>query len=429
MPHANQSLPSLKRKLIQHLLATQDSSGGWGEHPGATLSPFNTAEVVLALSAASPVDGAQVQQSIRSAKQYMLTARDRVALPPPDTGAWHRTVRVDSQERRVPDIVRTSICIGAFVNTGESTEEGPLAASVGWLLGRQNKTDADSGWGYQRGEASSVFPTCFALLALMAASRSTPQDPWKDPVEKGLKHLTDKFLHVDGSFGTGLLTAAHTIYACIVLQTARVGSYRIVASAENDAIQWLLKNQDDALSPVEEKITIDPEKAADYPFMFTMEPLLLRALGNAQDASTRDTKLWIDVQRSIRAAFDDETGGFYGRRVFSWSTANGLYAVRSSEQHLKDIPPRPAEDPSSIKVGTIIVVLVALLAGGVVYLAHEGHFTTLVASVLIVLVLAVLLAFGQIREATFKDLVLRLMPGANKNGKDDKGNGSASNDA
>jgi hypothetical protein len=429
MPHASQDLPSLEKKLIQHLLATQDESGGWGEHPGATLSAFNTAEVVLALSAAAPVDGAQVQQSIARAKRYMLAARDRVSLPVPDTGAWHRTVKVVNQERRVPDIIRTSICIGAFVNTGEPSKDGPLAAAVEWLLGRQNKTDADSGWGYQRGDPGSVFPTCFALLALMAASRSTAQDPWKDPIEKGLQTLTDKFLHADGSFGTGLLTAAHTIYACIVLQAARAGSYRIVASAENDAIQWLLKNQDDALSPVEEKITIDPDEAADYSFMFTMEPLLLRALGNAQDGGSRDTKLWVDVQRSMRAAFDDDTGGFYGRRVFSWSTANGLYAVRCSEPHLKNIPPRPAESPSSIKVGTIIVILVALFGAGVVYLAHEGHFTTLVASVLIVFMLAVLLAFGQIREATFKDLLLKLVPIANKNGKDDSGNGSASKDA
>jgi peptidoglycan/LPS O-acetylase OafA/YrhL len=158
--------------------------------------------------------------------------------------------------------------------------------------------------------------------------------------------------------------------------------------------------------------------------------LLLRALGNAQDASCRNTKLWIDVQRSMRAAYDDDTGGFYGRRVFSWSTANGLYAVRSSEPNLKDIPPRPAESPSSIKVGSIILVLVVLFGAGVVYLAHEDHFTTLVAFVFIVLLLAVLLAFGKIREATFKDLVLKLNPGAGKDGKDDKGaDGSASNDA
>jgi hypothetical protein len=418
MAHHSPTLRSFESKLVRRLLATQDASGGWGEHPGAILSPFNTAEAVLALSAASPVDGAAVQQSIRKALVYIYAQHECEPLPPPDSGSWWRASQVNGEEHKVADIIRTSMVIGALINTGEGSEKPILAAAIAWLVGRQNATNGDTGWGFQRGMESKVLPTCFALLALMAASIANPTNPWKNSIELGLKRLTDVFRKADGSFDAGILAAAHTIYACLVLKAARVGGYSIVASAEKDAIRWLLNNQDDALSPVEEKIEIDPIAAADYSFTFMMEALLLRVLGNSQDAGDRETQLWLNAQRAMRDAYDDTTGGFYGRRVFSWSTANGLYAVRSSEHSLQPIPPRPAEDPGGIKVGNIILFLALVLIGAVVYLAAVDKFTILLAIFFGGLVLGCLLAYGKIGERTFTQLVSQLIGAAKKDGEE-----------
>lgn len=415
MVQQNPSLQSFESRLCDRLLKTQDVSGGWAEHPGGTPSPFNTAEAVLALSVARSNNVGDVQQHIRKAVEFLLKARDSQPLPPPDSGAWHRKGGAHGHQRLVPDVIRTSIVIGALINAGEPVDKPTVASAIEWLLNQQNATNDDTGWAFQRGLKAEVLPTCFALLALIAASLSTESKPWKDAIENGLKHLTEKFRNAkDGSFGSGILTAAHTIYACLVLQAARVGGFRINASAENEAIQWLLNNQDDALSPVEETIQIDPTDAANYPFMFTMEALLLRVLGNSQNASHRQTSLWLEVQRSVRANFDENTGGFYGQRVFSWSTANGLYAIKASENNLTVIPPRPPEDPSGFKVGNAILVFSLVLVGVVTYLSVLGRFTLVHANLFWFLVVACLLAYGKIKDKTFRQLVVSGFGGAKK---------------
>jgi hypothetical protein len=406
MVQQSPSLQSFESRLCDRLLKTQDASGGWAEHPGGPLSPFNTAEAVLALSVARCNNVGDVQQHIRRGVEFLLKARDSQRLPPPDSGAWYRKGGVHGHERLVPDVIRTSIVIGALINAGEPVDKPTVASAIEWLLNQQNAPNDDTGWAFQRSLKAEVLPTCFALLALIAASLSTEGKPWKDAIENGLKHLTEKLRNAkDGSFGSGILTAAHTIYACLVLQAARIGGFRINASAENEAIQWLLNNQDDALSPIEETIQIDPTDAANYPFMFTMEALLLRVLGNSQDGSHRETSLWLEVQRSVRANFDENTGGFYGQRVFSWSTANGLYAIKLSENNLKAIPPRPGEDPNGLKVGNAILPFVLVLVVVTTYLSVVGKFTVLLATFFWFLVVALLLAYGRIKDKTFRQLV------------------------
>jgi hypothetical protein len=404
----------MEPKLVELLLKTQDNSGGWAEHPGGGLSPFNTAEVVMALSVADRVKaGAALQQAINKALEFLIRERDRDPIVFPDAGAWYRKGGPHGKEHKAPDIIRTALVIGAFSKAGENFDSPALASATDWLVARQNQ---DSGWGYQRDKESKVLPTCFALLSLISASPGADNSPWKTPIENGLQYLTEKVRNPDGSFGTGILTAAHTIYSCLVLQAARSCGFRTVASAEANAIKWLLNNQDAALSPVEEKIEIDPTGGASYQFMFTMESLLLRVLANSQDDRDRQKQLWLDVQRSMHGAFDENTGGFYGRRVFSWSTANGLYAIKLSENNLKEIPPRPAEadDRGGFKVGNAMLGLAFILIGATVYLTVVGKFTALQASFFWGLVLACLVAYKVIGEKTFGQLASSLRWGAKK---------------
>jgi hypothetical protein len=408
MAHQTPGLESLEPRLVKWLLENQDLSGGWGEHKGGTLSTFNTAEAVMALSVAAPVDSvAEVQQAIRKAVKFLLKERDNKPLVPPDAAAWFRTAKQHGDEHRAADIVRTALIVGAFSNAGE--DRTVIASAVDWLLKRQNNLDNDSGWGYQRGSPSKTLPTCFTLLALIAATPANDKSGARESIERGMKHLTEKCRKRDGSFGTGLLTACHTIYCCLVMQAARNRGFSTIAEAENQAIDWLLRNQDDALSPIEEVIEIDPDGVTNYPFMFTMEALLLRVLANSQDEDNRRTRLWLDIQRSMQGAFDENTGGLYGRRVFSWSTANGLYAIKASEDKLAAIPGRQPEVKGGVRVGHAILFLVLVLVGACVYLTSVGKFATLQAVFFGGLVLACLVAYGSIGELTFKELVTSLL--------------------
>ncbi|HTT19047.1 MAG TPA: hypothetical protein VMG82_08880 [Candidatus Sulfotelmatobacter sp.] len=337
----------------------------------------------------------------------MLKERDSHPLLQPDSAAWYRTARVHGEEHRAADIIRTAIITGALSKAGE--DQRTLASAVDWIVKRQNP---DFGWGYQRGTETKILPTSFALLALISVSHPHDKSSASESVEKGLQHLSQKLRNKEGSFGTGLLTAAHTIYATLVLQAARKREFSTVSQCENGAIKWLLKNQDEALAPVEEFIEIDAEGATNYLFMFSMEALLLRVLANSQDDAHRRTRLWLDTQRSMHGALDENTGGFYGRRVFSWSTANGLYAIRCSEEKLDAIPRRePEEDVpgGGVKVGYAIMMFALVLVVVTVYLTNAGKFGTLQAGFFGGLVLACLVAYRAIGELTFKELVSSLV--------------------
>ena len=406
MSHQSPSLRSLEPSLVKWLLENQDPSGGWGEHRGGALSAFNTGEAVMALAVADPTDAENIPPAIRKAVTFLLKERDAHPMIPPDAGAWFRIARVHGQEHRTADIIRTALVVGALSRAGEDPKT--TESAVNWLIKRQKNEPDDCGWGYQRGGETKILPTCFALLALIAASPMGGRGEAKDAIERGIKHLTEKMRNRDGSLGSGILTAAHTIYGTLVLQAARDRGFSTVAQVEDGAIKWLLKNQDDALAPVEETIEIDPEGMTNYPFMFTMEALLLRVLANSQNDEHRETRLWLDIQRAMHGALDENTGGFYGRRVFSWSTANGLYAIRCSEEKLNEIPGREPEADvpnGGRQVGYSIMGFAFVLVLAVVYLTNAGRFGTLQAAFFGGLVLACLVAYRAIGELTFKELV------------------------
>jgi hypothetical protein len=409
MSHEKRTLRSLDDDLVKWLLDNQESDGGWGEHKGGSPSTFNTAEAVLALSVVAPVgEVGTVRKAINDAADFLRKDRENNRLVPPDDGAWCRG-HDRGKQHKVTDILRTAMIVGALSSAGGN--EKVIESAIDWLVKRQGNSEDDHGWGYQRKSKSEILPTCFVLLALISMSARASKNPWRQVIESGLRHLTEKMRNEDGSFGSGRFIGAHTAYSCLILQAARTHEFSTVAKFETQAIEWLLDHPDDAVRPIEEKIAIDPTGAANYQFMFTMEALLLRVLASSEDVNDRRTHLWLDIQRSMNDAFDRNTGGFYGRRVFSWSTANGLYAIRCSEDNLGEIPEREpeAEAPKGISLAGVAIMLFALVLVGVVsYLTIKGNFGTLQATFFYLLVLACLLAFGVLTEVSFKELVTSL---------------------
>src|ERR1700719_2549017 len=189
------SLASLQQKLRGRLVETRDArSGGWGEHPGGTVSTLNTAEVILALRSTDLPAGLE---PIQSAKEFLLTAK--AGMMPPDSGAWPRKVHDGETERLVPDLMRTCLIITALLDTGIGIEESEVKTAIEWVLARQG-ADGDAGWAYQRGQKSEILPTCFAFLTLMQAAESGVTNPWRGQIERGVVCIL-RLRNRNGSFG------------------------------------------------------------------------------------------------------------------------------------------------------------------------------------------------------------------------------------
>jgi hypothetical protein len=406
MPAQLPSLTTLEPRMREWLLANQDPAGGWAEHPGARLSVLNTAEVVLSLTSAGVKAGdPQIQRAVE-----FINGEQR-AIEPPDRGCWTRTIATGAGgSREVPDIIRTCLAVRALVSGGEVPEKSQARAGIDWLIGRQNQ---DHGWGYQRDQQSAILPTAFALIALIRTAETAATNPWRETVTRGLEFLT-RLRNRSGSFGTAPLEAVHTIHAALVLQAARECEFSVHPSAERDAIAWLLRHPDDAMSVVEETITIDPQHHGNYGFLFAADALLLVVLGRSTIADHRKTQLWGTVQRSVTSRFDENSGGLYGQRVFSWSTAHGLYAITLTGRELTQIPASPPEDPTGLKVGGFILLFAVILVLTLLYLSSREEFTVLHATFLGFLMLACLVAYGKVGEKTFQQLVSQLLKRGDK---------------
>jgi Prenyltransferase and squalene oxidase repeat len=408
MAQSTIDIKTLQNSLRECLLGMQDSSGGWGEHTGSRLSVFNTAEVVIALVESGSAVG---EEPVQRALAFIL--QEKVDMIPPDKGTWPRTVG----PRKLPDIIRTSMVVSALVMAGTNMPEARL--SIDWLIGRQKKDDG--GWGYKRGDKSEILPTCFVLLTLLRTSGAAGENQYRTAIDSGLTYLNTKCRNRNGSFGAGSLIAAHTIYSCLAFQSARICGFNVPPATEGEAIDWLLDKPDMAVAPVDEEIAIDPQgKEGNYAYTFSMEQLLLRMLSQSTVESHRQTELWLRIQRSLNGKLDDSTGGLFGQRVFSWSTAAGLQAIAVGEKYLSPIPPSRGEDPDGIKVGPAILLLETLLVAAIVYLASSEHFSVLLASIFGFFVLAFLLAYGKIGERTFRQLTSELI-GRSKSKKGDDG--------
>jgi hypothetical protein len=401
------SLSSFELPSRERLLKTQDSSGGWAEHPGGHLSSMNTAEAILALMSAGVDAG---NPAIQKGAEFLINERIHSQT---DNGAWARRVAGAKGKRTVPDIIRTCLAVSALIRAGRSVVGTPVKESLDWLAGRQNNLDHDRGWGFRRGDKGEMLPTCLAIQALLRTSVTIDDNPWREQLQRALRYLVDNCRDKrKGHFGDSELKAAHTVWAVIALQVARKCGVTAFYVEEQAAIEWLLQHQDQALAPAEELVRIDPEPsgAANYGYMFGMESLLLQVLGESSEPKHRQTDLWKDVQRRLRNNFEENSGGFYGQRVFSWSTAAALLAIRAAGPNLAEIPARPAEYTGT-KVGPAIMGFAVLLVAAVVVLTTSGNFGNRQAIVFIFLMLACLLAYGALGEKTFAELFKVLFGG------------------
>jgi hypothetical protein len=395
-------LTDVMKKSADWLLENQDAhTGGWADRAGGMPSILNTAEAVTAI-----LDGHTVQPGdhrIQRAVQFLL--RHQIAGGD-DRGAWAREFPGNGGGIiQVPDMVRTSFAIEALIKAGTGVDTEPVKNAVQWLLAVRN---ADSGWGYRRGSPSAPTPTCFALMALIEAHKAKMEE-CRQPVIDGLDFLVGKHRNAAGSFGpAGPLEAVHTIYATLVLQAARRCELSSYSDREEEAIQWLREHPDEATKLVEERIMIDADGRYNYDFLFMTHSLLIRVLAGSRDKEDQNSALARGTLITLRDRMHP-SGGFYGDRVFVWSTAKVLSALSMAVSHFQAFPDRSPEY-SGVKAGTLVWVFAILLSAFVVYLTVKGSFELLHAGIFIFLMLALLLAYGMIGEKTFKELV-RDLPG------------------
>lgn len=398
-------LREVMERAGQWLLRNQDPSGGWAERPGKIPSALNTAESIIALIDAGLAKAGD--KPIQEAMGFLLKHKRCEAGP--DHGAWPREYQAEggSPVRMIPDILRTAFAIEALIKAGRAVDAEPVKESVQWLIASQNTGDIDHGWGYRRNVASSITATCYALLALLEAHRAGAAQ-CKQPIERGLAYLVDRCHNDDGSFGTqGPLLAVHTVCAALVLQAARrqeLGSVRSV-NCEKAALEWLRRNPDSANRLVEEQIQIDaqPGGAGNYGFLFMTDSLVLRALMGSDHVEHHHSEQATTALLTLKDRWDNSGGGFYGPRVFSWSTAKALSALTATR--VQEFPERKPEREPGFTVGQIVMVaFTLLLLGSVLYLTILKSFELLHAVFFSVLILALLLVSRFIGEKTFAEL-------------------------
>ena len=390
-------LKEVMKKSANWLLKNQDPhTGAWADRAGEPASILNTAEAIIAIldaHAVLPGDN-QIQKGVQFLLQHQCTNK-------PDKGAWAREILKNGGKlTHVPDMVRTSFTIRALIKAGTWVDTEPVKNAVDWLLAIRNK---DNGWGYRRGTQSEPMPTCFALIALLEAY-GAKMDECKQPAVAGLEFLVNKYSNNSGSFGAkDPLEAVHTIYAALVLQAARCCELNSYPDKEEQAITWLLGNPDKSSKLVEGKIMIDADDQLNYDFLFMTHSLLIRVLAGSVNKEHHKSNLARETLITLRDKMDP-SGGFYGDRVFSWSTAKVLSALSMAMSNFKEFPERSPEY-SGPKAGILVWIFAILLSIFVVYLTIKDSFKLLHAGVFIFLMLASLLAYGMIGEKTFKELV------------------------
>jgi len=390
-------------------------SKGWGERRGSHVNVLNTAEAVIAL-----VDSGVCHAgsgSIRGAVDFLLKHQ---TLDGPDAGSWPRELTTDEGETLdIPDLVRTTYAIQALIRAGKGIDEHPLRLALVWLLGRRN--EASKGWGYARGKPDALMPTCFALMALLDAYDAYP-GAYQSELLQSLQHLVEVYYNgggddVRGSFGApGSLQGIHTIYAALVLQIARNNNLSRYLEQEKQAIEWLLRNPDEAIRLREEWVEIDQTGVGDgqtggYGFMVMTDTLLMKLLLGSGNIDDKKSALAHEAMHSLKDKIDDSTGAFYGPRLFSWATSKALSALAVLQKHAgaeySDLPARAPEsrvESGHWKTGPVIIGFVTLLSGLGFYLMIKEKFGLLEFSFFVVMMLAALLAYGAIGEKTFSEL-------------------------
>jgi uncharacterized membrane protein len=149
-------------------------------------------------------------------------------------------------------------------------------------------------------------------------------------------------------------------------------------------------------------VAIDPNEDGNYGMLYMPKLLTVRMQGLPPEV----VRALLD---DFNENFDDASGGYYGRRIFSWSTAQALQALSASR--LETLPdPEPMRLPAvqeSTKLLAAVGFLMALLI--VIVILALRQVITITAAILLTLVLyAFLLTLRAIQEGTFERLVLAL---------------------
>ena len=385
----------------QWLLRHQDrNSGGWGDLPGKPPSALNTAEVLIALMKAAEVPAAHKQ--VRAGVDFLKATQTTSG---PDAGCWARVVALTGgQHKAVPDLLRTCFAVEALVAAGGSDEA--VENGVGWIL---DVAGGDRAWAFREHAGSRVLPTSFALLTLLVVHGSGIQD-CREPIMAGLEWLVAQ-QNESGSFGPqDRFEAVQTIYSALVLEEARDCELSRFANQEKHALDWLLENRDQAVKFVEGTIDIDPDGDANYGFLYMTDALVVRALSDSSNAVHQKSQTANGAMLSLRAKMAPG-GGFFGERVFSWSTAKVLFALCAARDSFEQFPalrPESTEPLGGVRVGHVLTGVIVLVAVLGVALAFAGRFNAGTGIFLGFLILACLLGYGRIGEKTFKELVGRI---------------------
>ncbi|MCX6672836.1 MAG: hypothetical protein NTY37_03550 [Methanothrix sp.] len=403
------TVQSIIETSTRWLLNGQDQiSGGWAERHGTSVNVLNTAEVIIALLDGGLINGAKVEAG-DSRIQKAVSFIEEKQTGDEIVGFWQREITEDGTTRNLPDPLRSSFALQALIKAGRGKNSGSVTKGVAWLLKIRN---ADNGWGYRKGSDSEILPTCCALLSLLKAREAGwdfDSEPDKNPITKGLKSLVENYQDDNsGSFNRSgnYLEGLHTVYAVLVLQAARQSGLSAYIREENNALDWLLQHPDKASRAVEEIIKIDPIRdqkgygKGDYGFFCNTYLILLKVLSNSAEYS--DSKLARNTMITI-GNMRDESGGFYGYRVFTWSTAHAICGLNSAKSKFPQIPQSTPEYVGT-KVGTPILAFAIVMFLGVVYMSVMGSFKELQAVICAFLMLALLLAYKFIGEKTFAEL-------------------------
>ncbi|HXQ24478.1 MAG TPA: prenyltransferase/squalene oxidase repeat-containing protein [Candidatus Acidoferrales bacterium] len=382
------------------LLTNRDpTTGGWATQQGARANTLNTAEALCALFDAKIQPG---DMRVRDAVAFLLKHQCKAGA---DQGSWPREIVLeDGSQALIPDIVRTCFVVEALIKSGIGPTDEPVAAALEWIQGMRN---ADGSWPYRRAAPSALMPTCFALLALVEAYRAGDQS-LKSVIEAGLDRLVARFRQSSRAFGQpGPLEAVHTIYATLVFQAARRADLSRFNRQEVEAISWLRQHPNQATRLVEERMEIDPNGPGDYGFLFMTDALLIRVLAGAATQEPRNSELVRGALMGL-AGKTDESGGFYGYRVFSWSTAKAISALCVAGAEYQDFP-KQSPEYTGLTVGPFILAFALLLAVFVTYLSSVERFSFSTALSFMFLMLAALFGYGKLGEKTFAELVQRIL--------------------
>jgi hypothetical protein len=106
----------------------------------------------------------------------------------------------------------------------------------------------------------------------------------------------------------------------------------------------------------------------------------------------------------------DPDGGFFGQRVFSWSTARAAHALGAAQRSFREFPTAPRA-PTPRQVGREIFLFAVLALAAIVVLSIAGVFGATQAVVVMFLVLALLVGYGRMSEAGFLEALKSLLPG------------------